>query len=227
MSKRRNCVLPGSDCWDCFFDVAVQKVLNDRFAFTLPPPSPVTGKATPFSEWPKIAQTEFLAWPLIAYRTADGFATATTSNRRKMAEEVTDCYATDAVFFADLLAAVSRYYALPESEKSLARKVSELSPWADLASPPLDPTADDPEPVQLMDWKTIAEQIGRKNSINQLMVEFSREKTRRIKIENKWGPHFRAYWFLVEVRRQIPPPPMDFISVIPYVEWGENVRLGV
>ena len=211
MSKRRDSVLPGAGWIDSFFDRAVQSVLLQRFRFSTPPPKPTGEKALEFSEWPKAAQTEFLAWPVIAYMTADGFATATTSNRRQMAEEVTDCYATDSVFFAELLAAVSRYHTLPVSEQSLPRRISELSPWADLNSTPLDPTANDPEPLQLMDWKTIATQLGSKNSINQLMVEFNRERKRRERIEKNWLPHFGAYDELLSKKRS-HIVPLQWIS---------------
>lgn len=205
MSKRRKSILPGSGCWDSFFDKGVQRVLLQRFRFNTPPPRPAGEKALEFSKWRKVVQTEFLAWPVIAYRTAEGLATATTSNRRQMAEEVTDCYATDSVFFAELLAAVSRYHTLPVSERSLPRRISDVSSLADLNSPPIDPNANDPEPVQLMDWKTVAAHLGSANSINQMMVEFNRESKRRLKIEDKWRPHFGAYWSLSETRRQILP----------------------
>ena len=193
MSKQRKEILPGAEIIDSFFDKDVQKVLMTRF--------------TP---WPSLdelpdAKQEFLAWPLIAYHITDELA----KDRDTKVSRHTDfleAYAIDRFFISKLLSVITKYHHLPENEKSLRRRVSDLSS-AEKGAPNFRvidfnyiPSFDEVFPqsaknnVPLEEWKTIAEALDCQNSLEQLATELWRERKHRKKIEKKWSRHHIAYF---------------------------------
>ena len=114
MSKQRKELLPGAEIIDSFFDKDVQKVLMTRF--------------TP---WPSLdelpdAQQEFLAWPLTAYHITDELARDRDTKVSRHTDFL-EAYAIDRFFISKLLSVITKYHHLPENEKSLRSRVSDLS----------------------------------------------------------------------------------------------------
>ena len=213
MSKQRKELLPGAEIIDSFFDKDVQKVLMTRF--------------TP---WPSLdelpdAQQEFLAWPLTAYHITDELA----QDRDTKVSRHTDfleAYAIDRFFISKLLSVITKYHHLPENEKSLRRRVSDLSsakkgsPGFRIVDLNYIPSFDEVFPqsaknnVPLEEWKTIADALDCQNSLEQLVTELWRERKHRKKIEKKWNRHHKAYFEIYrethEGKRDIFPELITF-----------------
>ena len=206
MSKERNQILPGAGVWDSFYDKCVQTVLETR-------------RSVPAlrARLPKGTRLEFLAWPIIAFNTVDELVQERQTKIHRHAEFL-DAYVADPQFVASLLAELTNYHFVPDSAKSLTRKIAEESNKC--GSEALDawfkPEKTEGKRYQklwLRDWKTIAEVIGCKNSPSQLKTEFHREKRRRQSIRAKWSEHFQAWEELQELRKGHRLLPLQEISL--------------
>ncbi len=180
MSKWRKEPLLGEGLWGCFYDKEIQRVLMQRFS--------VPALNDPTLESVKL---EFLAWPILAFRILDDFAQERRTKVERHANGVVHAYAEDRQFVSGLLSAITRYHQTPEKGKRLTRRIAELSCVADTGSHLL---ADERRlPDRLLDWKTIAQMLDCKNSVDQLMIEHSREQKRRLALTKKWSAHFASY----------------------------------
>jgi hypothetical protein len=206
MSKERNQVLPGAGVWDSFYDKHVQAVLETR-------------RSVPAlrARLPKEARLEFLAWPIIAFNTVDELVQELQTKIHRHAEFL-DAYVADPQFVAPLLAELTNYHFLPDSAKSLTRKIEEesnkcgsgaLEAWFKRAKN----EGEQDRKLWLRDWKTIAEVIECKNSPSQLKTEFHREKRRRQSIRAKWSEHFQAWDELQDLRKGHRFLPLQEVSL--------------
>jgi len=209
MSNPRKVILPGAGVWESFFDKGVQRVLADRHN--------VPALEDSSSE---DARTESLAWPLLAFEAVDDLTQDRATKVRRQVNFLV-AYAEDRAFVADLLVAVTAYHQVPEDMKSLRRRIAELSnissstPYVFHFKPSESrETVTTVESPSLLDWKSIAERLDCNNSVEQLMVEFGREKKHRASILRKWSDHFASYWKLsgIPAKSGRRPPPLRHIS---------------